>query len=624
MQKVEDGTVSSTNNDKEIKLKEKLNPQSGFEGSLSESKPNNNKEKRKRKKRKKKKTVLPSALQLNRNDNNENINFNNVEYYNPIEELEQILPEQEVADEFKRIFERFGNFQEALQKQEKENKKEDNKEEQEEHVHDEKKETKDLFELSDDEVEREIKKQKNFEEEADNEEGNEFDPSSLIANKKGKKKNKLKKKKKRKYQLTISQLKQLVNRPDVVEIHDVTANDPRLLVYLKAYKNTVPVPVHWSQKRKYLQGKRGYVKPPFKLPDYIAKTGIQKMREAYEEKESEKTMKQKMRERVRPKIGKMDIDYQVLYDCFFKYQTKPDNLTIHGDLYYEGKEFEQRRKFSTKYKPGKPLSERLRLALGMPLNAPPPWLIKMQEHGPPPSYPNLRIPGLNAPIPEGASYGYHPGGWGRLPVDHLNRPLYNRFFGSNAKDIDEEKRKDDLRAKNVRLWGEEMIIEEEEEEEKPEEEKEEEEDSTEEEDEEHVNKNTIINSEDLEDANIISVTGLMTPKPSDLTSKPTSGSTSSPVPLRPENVNLRKSTEPKVLYRVLEEEKRQIGANELMGSNYQYKISSSSSNNNNNASSSDILMKNPTSKKQQQQQQEKDDKKRKRKDQKDKQKKFKF
>jgi len=25
----------------------------------------------------------------------------------------------------------------------------------------------------------------------------------------------------------------------------------------------------------------------------------------------------------------------------------------------------------------------------------------MQRYGPPPSYPNLKIPGLNAPIPEG-------------------------------------------------------------------------------------------------------------------------------------------------------------------------------------------------------------------------------
>ncbi len=46
----------------------------------------------------------------------------------------------------------------------------------------------------------------------------------------------------------------------------MTSQDPRLLVHLKAYRNTVPVPRHWCQKRKYLQGKRGIEKPPFELP----------------------------------------------------------------------------------------------------------------------------------------------------------------------------------------------------------------------------------------------------------------------------------------------------------------------------------------------------------------------
>ena len=52
------------------------------------------------------------------------------------------------------------------------------------------------------------------------------------------------------------------------------------------------------------------------------------------------------------------------------------------------------------------LSDDLRTALGMPVGpnahkVPPPWLIAMQRYGPPPSYPNLKIPGLNAPIPDG-------------------------------------------------------------------------------------------------------------------------------------------------------------------------------------------------------------------------------
>ncbi len=46
----------------------------------------------------------------------------------------------------------------------------------------------------------------------------------------------------------------------------------------------MPVPRHWSQKRKYLQGKRGLEKPPFQLPDFIEATGIGEMRQAYQEK----------------------------------------------------------------------------------------------------------------------------------------------------------------------------------------------------------------------------------------------------------------------------------------------------------------------------------------------------
>lgn len=53
---------------------------------------------------------------------------------------------------------------------------------------------------------------------------------------------------------------------------------------MQAYRNSVPVPRHWSQKRKYLQGKRGLEKPPFKLPDFIEATGIGEMRQAYQEK----------------------------------------------------------------------------------------------------------------------------------------------------------------------------------------------------------------------------------------------------------------------------------------------------------------------------------------------------
>lgn len=84
--------------------------------------------------------------------------------------------------------------------------------------------------------------------------------------------------------MSIATLKQQVARPDLVEMHDVTAQDPVLLLHLKATRNTVAVPRHWCFKRKYLAGKRGFVKPAFELPDFIRRTGIMEMREALQEK----------------------------------------------------------------------------------------------------------------------------------------------------------------------------------------------------------------------------------------------------------------------------------------------------------------------------------------------------
>ncbi|KAL3809899.1 hypothetical protein ACHAXA_008551 [Cyclostephanos tholiformis] len=221
---------------------------------------------------------------------------------------------------------------------------------------------------------------------------------------------------------TVAMLKQRVSRPELVEAHDVTAPDPDFLIYLKGVPGTVQVPRHWGRKRKYLQGKRGVEKPPFALPDFIIKTGICDVRDATHNDEAKMSVKQKNRMRVSGRGGGVDVDYRTLYEAFFMHQTKPERLTQFGDLYYEGKEYENAK--SSRFRPGY-MSERLREALGMPNEySPPPWLINMQRYGPPPGYPNARIPGLNAPLPAGASYGYHVGGWGKPPVDAFGRPLY--------------------------------------------------------------------------------------------------------------------------------------------------------------------------------------------------------
>ncbi|KAJ2007276.1 hypothetical protein H4R26_000869 [Coemansia thaxteri] len=236
-------------------------------------------------------------------------------------------------------------------------------------------------------------------------------------------------KQKKRERISVAELKQMAPRPEVVEWTDVSAPDPGLLVALKAARNTVPVPIHWSQKKKYLQYKRGMEKPPFDLPDFIKATGIMEMREAVKDKEDEKRAKTTARERTRPKMNKLTLDYQRLHDAFFRFQTLPKNLTGHGDLFYEGKESDMVYSFT----PGI-LSDALKTALSIPPLAPPPWLVNMQRYGPPPSYPDLVIPGLNAPIPSGAQWGYHPGGWGRPPVDETGHPLYGDVFAAPAPD----------------------------------------------------------------------------------------------------------------------------------------------------------------------------------------------
>ncbi|KAL8739462.1 MAG: hypothetical protein Q9190_007737 [Brigantiaea leucoxantha] len=228
-----------------------------------------------------------------------------------------------------------------------------------------------------------------------------------------------KKKRKEQNKLSVAELKAIVQKPEIVDWTDTSASDPRLLVHIKGYRNVVPVPSHWSLKREYLSSKRGVEKPAFSLPKFIQETGIAEMRDAVLEKQDQASLKQKQRERVQPKMGKLDIDYQKLYEAFFRFQTKPE-LTRYGEVYYEGKEYETNLKH---LRPGE-LSEELKEALNIPPGAPPPWLINQQRFGPPPSYPALKIPGLNAPPPPGGQWGFHPGGYGKPPVDEYNRPLY--------------------------------------------------------------------------------------------------------------------------------------------------------------------------------------------------------
>lgn len=203
----------------------------------------------------------------------------------------------------------------------------------------------------------------------------------------------------------MAELKASTSKPQLVEWFDSDAPDPYLVVLLRTRLNCVDVPSHWQQKKDYLSAKRGASKPPYTLPKFIQDTGIAEMRNHDPE-----SLKKLQRDRVQPKMNKLDIDYQRLYDAFFKHQTKP-RLLAFGELYSEGREkTDQHRQAVAELKPGR-ISKELRTAVGMSDNETevPPWITLMKEFGKPPSYKHYIIPGVDV---EYTNYGYKMGAGG--------------------------------------------------------------------------------------------------------------------------------------------------------------------------------------------------------------------
>jgi len=359
------------------------------------------------------------------------------------------------------------------------------------------------------------------------------------------------KKKKKDKRDKIEVLKLLSDHPEIVEVHDVNSPYPWLLVDLKSYRNTVPVPRHWCQRRKYLQGKRGVEKPPFELPDYIRATGICDIRQAVLEKEESSKLKQQARERLQPKTGKIDIDYHVLYDAFFRNQTKPV-LTSHSDLYYEGKEYEVNLK---ERKPGH-LSKQLRQALGMPEEGiyPPPWLVNMQRNGPPPAYTHLRLPGVNAPVPPGAKVGFQAGGWGQPPLDASARASYGGDWGSSSTNAYAE-------PMEVHPWG---MLEDQDESDEEFDRMDEEDDQTAYDDNSNTT-GTVIDPDEVH-SGTVSVGGYETPESIDLRKQKLEKEKRAAVSSTP---NVTSSGQPKKLYQELQQVDANVG-NATFGSQHRY------------------------------------------------------
>lgn len=238
-----------------------------------------------------------------------------------------------------------------------------------------------------------------------------------------------KKRKKREQRPTIQQLKEAAKRPDLVELHDVNAPDPHFLLELKQMRNTVPVPLHWAQKSSFLSHTvdrdAGSSVEATVMPRWIESMDIAG---AWKTKQG--------------------INPRKLILPFVAGHPQPE-LTGYGDLFHEGRDMRAR---IQGFRPGQ-LSDRLRSALGMGPSPtePPPWTTGMQRVGRlPPSYPNIKIPGVNAPIPSGARYGPAAREWGEPPRDPKNPSdfLYETVMRSAAAKQEAAERK----AVNAR-WG---------------------------------------------------------------------------------------------------------------------------------------------------------------------------
>ena len=250
---------------------------------------------------------------------------------------------------------------------------------------------------------------------------------------------------------SLAELKSKAPYPEVVEPWDTNAPDPELLIHFKCMPNTVPVPIHWAQNGKYLQSQRGKVRKPYKLPDYIEATGISRLRLI--EIPVHITLQQKTRKRMRPKLGRTEIDYQILYDAFFKYQTKK-RLTKLGEVYYEGKEVDKR---MSKYRPGK-LTKQLRAALGISGTTIPPFVQNMQRYGPPPAYPFLKIPGVNIPDDDSSALAT-PGLWEQPDFRYTKEFIWNfdtdksHWYHYNKDDMIESENEKDNDEKDIEDMG---------------------------------------------------------------------------------------------------------------------------------------------------------------------------
>ena len=201
------------------------------------------------------------------------------------------------------------------------------------------------------------------------------------------------KKAKRKLKWTYETLSERVGPlAKLIELHDVNAPYAIFLMKLKGHRSSVPVPRHWSQKRAFLANQTTRERGDYVVPDFIRDTGVAA---------------------VRVDDGQANIAFAKKLQAAYVFPNPHDGdktkLSRYGDVFHEMKDV---RALRNNFVPGQ-MSSRLKKALGMTDISPPPWIRSLQlMKRLPPSYPNIKIPGLNAPLPPGAHWGDGVGMWG--------------------------------------------------------------------------------------------------------------------------------------------------------------------------------------------------------------------
>ena len=117
----------------------------------------------------------------------------------------------------------------------------------------------------------------------------------------------------------------------------VSRGDPEFVLYRISQRLGLPVHPSWAKWFWAVLNEHQRTKPLDGLGyQPVAVTGTKQeflewIGDAVKEKEAGMSLKAKTRERVQPKMGKVDIDYQKLHDAFFKFQTKPA-VTGFGEM----------------------------------------------------------------------------------------------------------------------------------------------------------------------------------------------------------------------------------------------------------------------------------------------------